>query len=98
MSPDFMDDIRLESALSKEFWLLEELEIDDVESADNKELVLCKAEIDMNEFPFHSNFSKPQLSNQMWLRDICVDCNRQCEHYKERCELNVPIPFSNWDA
>jgi hypothetical protein len=54
VSPDLMEDIRLVSALSKGFWLLlEELETDDVESSDNRELVLCNAEIDINEFPFH---------------------------------------------
>lgn len=49
VSPDLMEDIKLVSALSKEFWLLlEELETDDAESSDNSELVLCIAEIDIN--------------------------------------------------
>jgi hypothetical protein len=59
-----MSDIRLESALSKEFPLLEELEVDDVEDAASsvkREEVLCNAEIDMNYLPSYINFSEIQL-------------------------------------
>jgi len=55
-SPDLMADIRLVSALSKEFPLLpEELDVDDVEDAASsvKRLeVLCRLEISMNSDPF----------------------------------------------
>jgi hypothetical protein len=49
----------LESALSKELLLLEELEMDDVEDAESsvkRELVLCRLEISMNSDPFRANF------------------------------------------
>ena len=59
VSPDLMEDIRPESALSKELLLLlEELEADDVDSSDNRELVLCNAEIDMNVISLPLKFLK----------------------------------------
>ena len=64
-SPDLMADIRLVSALSKEFPLLpEELDVDDVEDAASsvKRLeVLCRLEISMNSDPFPIDFSEIQL-------------------------------------
>jgi hypothetical protein len=50
VSPDLMEDIKPESALSKELLLLEELETDDVEDAASsvrRELLLCKLEINI---------------------------------------------------
>jgi len=72
VSPDLMEDIRLESAPSKEFWLLlEELETDDVASSEKRELVLCNAEIDMNEYSFHTNFSWQQEPSFVTRRYKC---------------------------
>jgi hypothetical protein len=60
-----MSDIRLESALSKEFVLLEVLEVDDVEvfasSLKRDVLLLDKLEISMNRNPFCLDFSRRQL-------------------------------------
>jgi len=68
VSPDLMSDIRLVSALSKEFpLLLLELVVDDVEdvaSSVKSELVLCKLEICMNCPPFHLDSSEIQLRKQ----------------------------------
>jgi hypothetical protein len=48
-----MSDIRLVRALSKELWLLLEVdEVDDVASSEKRELVLCKLEISMRCNPF----------------------------------------------
>jgi hypothetical protein len=78
-----MEDIRLESALSKLFWLLlEEVETDDAESSAKSVLVLCKAEIDMNRIPFHSNFSQQKLTNRsgceiyMWTAILSANMTR----------------------
>jgi len=52
VSPDLMEDIRLESALAKLFWvLLEELRedaVEDVVRSVKSELLLCIDEIDMD--------------------------------------------------
>jgi len=59
VSPDLIDDIELESALSKGFWLLGELdaaEIDDVERSVNG-VLLSMAEIDMMSYPLAAAFS-----------------------------------------
>jgi hypothetical protein len=68
VSPDLMSDIRLVSALSKEFpLLLLELVVDDVEdvaSSVKSELVLCKLEICMNCPPSHLDSSEIQLPKQ----------------------------------
>jgi hypothetical protein len=57
VSPDLMEDIRPESALSKLFCeLLEVLETEDAESSERRELVLCTLEISMNSDPFPSRF------------------------------------------
>ena len=64
VSPDLIADNRLVNALSKEFALPVELEADDVEeveSSESRELVLCKLEIDMNSNPFQLDFSKIRL-------------------------------------
>jgi len=51
-SPDLIADIKLDSALSKELPLLEDvLDVEDVLSSANRELV-CKLEINMNDYPF----------------------------------------------
>jgi hypothetical protein len=51
-----MADIRPESALSKEFPLLDEVldveDVDDAESSVKRVLLLCKLEISMNDDPF----------------------------------------------
>jgi hypothetical protein len=73
-SPDLISDIRLESALSKEFLLLEELEVDDVESSVRRLEVFCKLEICMDVNPFHIDFSETQLPEAEVLRAICEDC------------------------
>jgi len=56
VSPDLMADIRPESALSKEFPLLDEVldveDVDDAESSVKRVLLLCKLEISMNDDPF----------------------------------------------
>jgi hypothetical protein len=59
-----MADIRLVSAPSNVFVLLDELEVDDVEDAESsvKRLeVLCTLEISMDHNPFPIDFSKIQL-------------------------------------
>jgi hypothetical protein len=59
-----ISDIRLANALSNEFWLLEVLEMDDVEAAESsesRELALCNAEIDMNYLPSFIDFSEIPL-------------------------------------
>ena len=65
VSPDLIAEIRLVSALSKAFvLLLEELETEDVEDAESsekRELLLCKLEISMNRNPFRVDFSRLQL-------------------------------------
>jgi hypothetical protein len=61
VSPDLMADSRLESALLKLFCvLLVELVADEAEDAASsvkRVVLLCKAEMDMKDDPFHANFS-----------------------------------------
>jgi hypothetical protein len=62
VSPDLMEDIRLESALSKESALLVvELEVEEAEAAaisEKRVLVLSELEINMEVNPFYVNFSE----------------------------------------
>ena len=78
--PDLMSDIRLESALSKEFVLLEVLEVDDVEvfasSLKRDVLLLDKLEISMNRNPF------------------CLDCSIASANKNQRSSgAGCPIHF-----
>jgi hypothetical protein len=53
--PELMAEMRLESAVSNELWLLEELDVEEVEDAlrlEIRELALCKLVMDMNGYPF----------------------------------------------
>jgi len=57
VSPDLMSDIRLDKAVSKEFLLLEVLEVDEVEAAASSErrlvLLFDRLEICMDHNPLH---------------------------------------------
>jgi hypothetical protein len=93
-----MADIRLVNAFSNEFWLLEELEVDDLEAAASsvkREEVLCNAEIDMNCHPFQRDFSENQLPNAEVLRATYKDCISVRNEDKGRYKGKRPVPLRN---
>jgi hypothetical protein len=82
VSPDLMADIRLVNALSKEFPLPVELEADDVEdveSSEIRELVLCKLEMSMNGTPFRIDFSEKTNYRRQRFSEIYTGTAIQCD-------------------
>jgi hypothetical protein len=77
-----MADIRLVNALSKEFPLPVELEADDVEdveSSEIRELVLCKLEMSMNGTPFRIDFSEKTNYRRQRFSEIYTGTAIQCD-------------------
>lgn len=81
VSPDLIADIRLVNALSKEFALLVEPEVDDVEeveSSESRELVLCKLEMDMRQSLSHRFLKNPAAAKQRF-SEISTVTAIQCD-------------------
>jgi len=94
--PDLMEDMSPERAVSNELWvLLEDLEADveDAESSEKRELVLCKLEISMKCIPFAEDCSEHH-ANPVGVRSypLAVHVCSQSLHSKIRRGTRHPHP------